>query len=131
MNCFDFLIYNELDFEIKTFKGIRLRIETFTKCQTWIKKFAAEQILNEKFYNVSGFEINYIQRVSFWIEDLKTCHILKEFAYKKITCWIMLLRENGMFCIFSAISKSMILKQKMQNCVVYWNKKITNGTFWR
>ena len=43
----------------------------------------------------------------------------------------MLLRENGMFCIFAAFSRSMILKQKIQNRLVFRIQKFLIVTFWR
>ena len=49
----------------------------------------------------------------------------------KNTYWIMLLRENGMFCIFAAFSRSMILKQKNQNRLVFRIRKFLIVTFWR
>ena len=82
-----FVIYKTLDFKLETFKGIRLRIQTMTKCQTWNKIFATRQILNKKFYNVSGIELKYIQRVRFWIEDFIT-RLISISIFHSLLFWI-------------------------------------------
>ena len=98
--------------------------------QTEPEKQDKNQILEKKFWNLSGFELKFSQRVRFWFEvftkrqildwkkynalefELKLFRLVrfwKMFAPKKITFWFFLLRENDIFCIFRAFLKSMIL----------------------
>ena len=84
------------------------------------------QISEQKFWNLSDFELKFSQRVRFWFEVFATPQILdwqkynaldfelevfrdvrfwKMFASKKITFWFFLLRENDIFCIFRAFFK--------------------------
>ena len=111
MKCFEFCIKQFVTFW--KFKCIRLRTQRLIKSQLLRQNFTTHQFLNETFvtcpalknkvYNVSHFEFKTSKRARYW----KRLHT-------KVRWWIMLLPENGMFCIFSAFSQSMILKRKFE-----------------
>ena len=61
-------------------------------------------VLDWKKLNVLDFELKKFGRVRFW----------KNVCIQKITFWFFLLRENDIFCIFTAFLKGKILNWKFQ-----------------
>ena len=78
----------------KNSKRVRFRLKSFTK----------RKVLDRKKNNVLDFELKKIGRVRFW----------KIVCIRKITFWFILLCENDIFCIFSALLKGKILNCKFQ-----------------
>ena len=114
MNCFEFSSVRRVRFWIEIFWMHYITNSNNYELSNFELKKSIRHILNENFYNVSSFQIESIQRVTLWIENFETSQIQKKFAYKKShieSCF----SENGIFCIFSGFSRSMILKQKIQN----------------
>ena len=64
--------------------------------------------------NLQGNRIwtKILQRLGYWIKKLKTCKFWKTVWIHKVTLWIILLLENGGFCIFHAFSEIIVLEKK-------------------
>ena len=64
--------------------------------------------------NLQGIRIwtKILQRLGYWIKKLKTCKFWKTVWIHKVTLWIILLLENGGFCIFHAFSEIIVLEKK-------------------
>ena len=91
--------YNALGCEQNFFVTLNFDIlkKSYTKCQIFIWKNTTRQIL----------KLKQIQCVRYWIECFSTSQTLKNCLHsKKVTFWILLLRENDSFCIFHALSKA-------------------------
>ena len=69
----------------------------------WIEKNTTRYIFDWKKYNALDFEFKVFRLVRFW----------DNVCIQKITFVFILLRENDIFCIFCAFSKSIILYWKI------------------
>ena len=87
-----------------------------------MENFTTRQILNEKFYNASEFELKILRRVRFCIKIFTTRQILKKNKFskstilkknctQKITFCLILPRKMRRFCVLRALLKSTILKK--------------------
>ena len=100
--------------ENRILKIVRFWIQFFQRVRFWknnsklvgfrLKSFTKRKVLDWRKYNVLDFELEKFGRVRFW----------KNICIQKITFWFFLLRENYIFCIFTAFLKGKILNWKFQ-----------------
>ena len=85
----------------------------------WFKSYTTRQLLDWKKYYALDFELKTFRHVRFW----------KNVCIQKITSSFILLRENDIFCILCAFSKSMMLYWNFQNFSEFELKKRNASDF--
>ena len=124
----------------KSFKCIRLRFQTFTKCQTLNKKFATQQILNENFItcqdlkkiicNVSDFELKTSKRARYW-KNLHTKKSYIESCYsEKTACSAFSLLFRKTWIWNKKIKTSWSFEFKKSRTVYFDAEKCQSVRFW-
>ena len=111
-----------------------------SKLMFMIQNITMRLIKNSKHYKEFDCFVQKLQRIRFWTQTLQRRRCwLKKFQnvwdceknwIQKITIGIMLLLENGGFCIFRAFSEIIVLEQKTYKASELELNQIQRFIFW-
>ena len=140
MNCFEICSIQSVSFWKKSFKCIRLRFQTFTKCQTLNKKFATQQILNENFKtcqdlkkiicNVSDFELKTLKRERYWKICIQKKLQIESCYSEKTACSAFFLLFRKTWFRNKKIKTSWCFELKKSRTVYFDAEKYQSVRFW-
>ena len=71
-----------------------------------------------------------LQRLRCWFKNFQNVWYFEKKWIHKITIWIMLLLENGGFCIFHAFSEIIVLEQKTYKASEFELNLLQRFIFW-